>query len=138
MTSNNKKRISENINALAKYYGFKIKDIEEEAGVSQGYISRMSKKTTKDSNPVIDLLILASEKFHVSIDSLVSLIRTFIAYGGSGIQFNIFDASVLRDAQLHPEKYANLQVRVCGWNVRFTDLDPEAQETFIHQAETIA
>ena len=73
MTSNNKKRISENINALAKFYGFKIKDLEEEAGVSQGYISRLSKKTTKDSNPVIDLLILASEKFHVSIDSLISL-----------------------------------------------------------------
>ena len=69
---------------------------------------------------------------------LVSLIRTFIAHGGSGIQFNIFDAAVLRDAQAHPEKYENLQVRVCGWNVRFVDLSPEAQETFIRQAETIA
>ena len=69
------------------------------------------------------------------IGILVSLIRTFIAHGGSGIQFNIFDASVLRDAQVHPEKYANLQVRVCGWNVRFTDLAPEAQETFIREAE---
>ena len=72
------------------------------------------------------------------IGILVSLIRTFIAHGGSGIQFNIFDATVLRDAQVHPEKYANLQVRVCGWNVRFTDLDPDAQETFIRQAEAIA
>ena len=69
------------------------------------------------------------------IKILVSLIRTFIAHGGSGIQFNIFDASVLRDAQVHPEKYENLQVRVCGWNVRFTDLAPEAQETFIREAE---
>ncbi|MBR5024576.1 MAG: hypothetical protein IKX48_05890, partial [Victivallales bacterium] len=69
---------------------------------------------------------------------LVSLIRTFIAHGGSGIQFNIFDAAVLRDAQIHPERYANLQVRVCGWNVRFTDLTPEAQDTFIRQAEAIA
>ena len=68
---------------------------------------------------------------------LVSLIRTFIAHGGSGIQFNIFDAAVLRDAQAHPEKYDNLQVRVCGWNVRFNDLAPEAQETFIRQAETL-
>ena len=72
------------------------------------------------------------------IGVLVSLIRAFIAHGGSGIQFNIFDASVLRDAQIHPEKYQNLQVRVCGWNVRFTDLDPDAQETFIRQAELIA
>ncbi len=72
------------------------------------------------------------------IGILVSLIRTFIAHGGSGIQFNIFDANILRDAQKHPEKYENLQVRVCGWNVRFTDLTPEAQDTFIRQAECIA
>ena len=69
---------------------------------------------------------------------LVFLIRSFIARGGSGIQFNIFDAAILRDAQVHPEKYENLQVRVCGWNVRFTDLTPEAQETFIREAEAVA
>ncbi|MBR4220149.1 MAG: hypothetical protein IKR81_03270 [Victivallales bacterium] len=71
------------------------------------------------------------------IKVLTSIIRTFIAHGGSGIQFNIFDAAVLRDAQVHPEKYENLQVRVCGWNVRFNDLTPEAQETFIRQAEAL-
>ena len=73
MSNINKSRIGENINALAKYYGFKIKDIEEEAGVSQGYISRLSNKNSKDSNPVIDLLMIASEKFHVTIDSLIYL-----------------------------------------------------------------
>lgn len=72
------------------------------------------------------------------IGILVSIICNFIAHGGSGIQFNIFDAQILRDAQVHPEKYGNLQVRVCGWNVKFTDLPPEAQETFIRQAEAIA
>ena len=66
---------------------------------------------------------------------IAQIIRTFIRHGGSGIQFNIFDAAILRDAQKHPEKYGNLQVRVCGWNVRFTDLEPDAQETFIRQAE---
>ena len=69
---------------------------------------------------------------------LVSLIRAFIAHGGSGIQFNIFDASILRDAQVHPEKYENLQVRVCGWNVRFNTLSTDEQNTFIRQAEAIA
>lgn len=72
------------------------------------------------------------------IQALVSIIRAFIAQGGSGLQFNIFDVNTLRDAQAHPEKYANLQVRVCGWNVRFTDLRPEEQDTFIAQAENIA
>lgn len=69
----NKKRIGDNINALAKWYGFKIKDIEEEAGVSQGYLSRLSNKNSEDSNPIVDLLLVSSQKFHVSVDSLVSL-----------------------------------------------------------------
>lgn len=68
-----KRIIGDNIYFLAKYYGFSIKDIEEEAGVSQGYISRLRKKNSSDSNSVVDLLITASEKFHVSIDSLFSL-----------------------------------------------------------------
>ena len=72
------------------------------------------------------------------VQILAALIRSFIARGGSGIQFNIFDAAILRDAQVHPEKYENLQVRVCGWNVRFIDLTPEAQETFIREAEALA
>lgn len=69
---------------------------------------------------------------------LVSLIRTFLKHGGTGIHFNIFDADILRDAMKHPEKYENLQVRVCGWNVRFTDLSPAAQETFVREAESAA
>lgn len=79
MSNINKKRIGDNINALAKYYGFKIKDLEEEAGVSQGYISRLSNKNSKDSNPVIDLLMMASEKFRVTIDSLIYLDFTKLA-----------------------------------------------------------
>jgi len=69
----NKRQIAENITALAKWYGFRIKDIEAEAGVSPGYLSRMANKNSQDSNPIIDLLMLASRKFHVSVDSLMSM-----------------------------------------------------------------
>ncbi len=72
------------------------------------------------------------------IGVLTGIIRTFLARGGSGLQFNLFDAAELREAQRTPEKYAHLQVRVCGWNVHFTDLAPEAQQTFIDQAEALA
>ena len=71
------------------------------------------------------------------IQILSSVIRTFIAHGGSGLQFNIFDAEILREARRKPEKYESLQVRVCGWNSRFNDLTDEAQETFIKQAEAL-
>ena len=69
------------------------------------------------------------------IRAIVSLIRTYFALGGMAIQFNIFDAAALRDAQRNPEKYANLQVRVCGWNARFIDLSAAEQAVFIADAE---
>ncbi len=69
------------------------------------------------------------------IQTICSMIRSHFAPGGMAIQFNIFDAAELREAQRNPAKYANLQVRVCGWNVRFVDLSPEEQEIYITKAE---
>ena len=69
------------------------------------------------------------------IQTICSIIWSHFAQGGMAIQFNIFDAALLREAQRNPEKYANLQVRVCGWNVRFVDLAPEEQKIFITKAE---
>lgn len=63
--------------------------------------------------------------------AFMGMIRTYFAKGGFGIQFNIFDSRTLRDACLHPEKYATLQVRVCGWNVYFTSMSLYEQEQYI-------
>ena len=43
----------------------------------------------------------------------------------------------MKDAQAHPEKYRGLQIRVCGWNVRFTDMDRSEQDMYIRRAENI-
>ena len=67
--------------------------------------------------------------------ALLSLVKSYFKMGGMAIQFNIFDPSVLRKAQSEPEKYSTLQVRLCGWNVYFTDLSKEVQDEFILQAE---
>lgn len=72
-TTISRKRIGENIKALARWYGFKIGDIEKEAGVSQGYLSRLANDSRNDSSPIIDLLLTASDKFKVTIDSLASM-----------------------------------------------------------------
>jgi len=69
--------------------------------------------------------------------ALEGLIRSYFAQGGFGIQFNIFDVKTLRESQKHPERYATLQVRVCGWNVYFVNLSPPEQEMFIKQAEQL-
>lgn len=69
------------------------------------------------------------------LNLMKTIVRLFHRHGGSVVQFTVFSAEELREAQAHPEKYANLQVRVCGWNVRWNDLSPAEQEAFIRRAE---
>ena len=64
-----------------------------------------------------------------------ALIMAYLEGGGMSIQFNVFHTEMLRDAQKHPEKYRNLQVRVCGWNVLWNNLSAEDQEAYIRRAE---
>jgi formate C-acetyltransferase len=65
------------------------------------------------------------------LSALVALIKTFFAEGGYALQFNIFDAETLRDAQRNPERYASLQIRVTGWSVYFNTLSKYEQDQFI-------
>ena len=71
------------------------------------------------------------------LKAMRSLVEIFHRNGGSVIQFTVFSAEELRDAQAHPEKYENLQVRVCGWNVRWNDLCKSEQDAYIRRAENI-
>ena len=67
-----------------------------------------------------------------------TLLHTYMEQHGIAIQFNIFDAETLLDAQARPDKYQGLQVRVCGWNVHFTDLSRKEQDMFIRRAQSIS
>ena len=71
------------------------------------------------------------------LKAMRSLVEIFHRNGGSVIQFTVFSAEELKDAQLHPEKYENLQVRVCGWNVRWNDLCKAEQDAYIRRAENV-
>jgi formate C-acetyltransferase len=71
------------------------------------------------------------------LKAMRSLVEVFHRNGGSVIQFTVFSAEELRDAQAHPEKYENLQVRVCGWNVRWNDLSKTEQDAYIRRAENV-
>ena len=68
-------------------------------------------------------------------DDMISLVKTYVQHYGHAIQFNIFDAKVLRAAQEHPEQYRDLQVRVCGWNALWNSLTRQEQDNYIMQAE---
>lgn len=63
-----------------------------------------------------------------------ALLTTFMNKGGFAVHFNILSPDMLINAQKEPEKYRNLQIRLCGWNVRFVDLDKAQQDEFIKQS----
>ncbi len=84
----------------------------------------------------LDLGLLPSAvKGEDGLQSMYSLLMTFINRGGHAMHINVFDADMLRDAQKHPENYEDLQIRVCGWNVLFNNINKEEQDGFIRQAE---
>ncbi len=66
-----------------------------------------------------------------------SLLDVYMSNGGQSLQFNVFCAETLMDAQKNPEKYQNLQVRVCGWNVLWNNLSRAEQDSYILRAENI-
>ncbi len=69
------------------------------------------------------------------LDAFYGIIMTYLKMGGLAIHGNVFRPEDLRNAQRDPERYKNLQVRVCGWNAYFVNLSKYEQDAFILQAE---
>ena len=94
--------------------------------------------TAFSSDATLDLGLLPSAvKGDDGLEAMYGLLSTFIKRGGHGIHINVFDADTLRDAQKHPEKYQDLQIRVCGWNVLWNNINKVEQDGFIKQAESL-
>jgi pyruvate formate-lyase/glycerol dehydratase family glycyl radical enzyme len=70
-----------------------------------------------------------------SYDCLTSLIRSYFSLDGHHIQFNVVNAETLKDAQLHPELYRDLIVRVAGYSDYFNDLGEDLQNEIINRTE---
>ena len=66
-----------------------------------------------------------------------TLVEMFYAGGGVAMNINIVSPETLRDAQKHPERYENLQVRVAGWNIRWNDIPRKEQDEFIARIECV-
>ena len=85
---------------------------------------------------VLDLMLHSSAvKGEEGAEALYGILKTYIKQGGMAIQFNVLNPQTLRAAQLKPEFYPNLQVRLCGWNVYFVNLSKEEQNEFIQKCE---
>lgn len=85
---------------------------------------------------VLDLVLHSSSvKGEVGLEALEATLRAYVGQGGMAIQYSVLNAEELREAQLRPEAYQNLQVRVCGWNARFVSLSAVEQNEFILRSE---
>ncbi len=69
------------------------------------------------------------------INKFVSLIRSYFKLDGHHIQFNVISVETLREAQKHPEKHADLIVRVAGYSDYFNDLSEDLQNEIIKRTE---
>jgi formate C-acetyltransferase len=69
------------------------------------------------------------------LDALSNLLKTYFALGGQHLQLNIVDASILAEAQQHPDTYRTLSVRVVGYSAYFCSLTRDVQDDIIRRTE---
>ena len=68
---------------------------------------------------------------------LVHLLRGFQTLKGWHVQFNVVDSKTLLAAQLNPEDYKDLIVRVAGYSALFVTLDKATQDDIIQRTEYV-
>ncbi len=100
------------------------------------------KSVAKLDHVLCDNGTLFNQKFNPTVlkevtglRKLAALVKTYFDLKGMHIQFNVVSVDTLKDAQKHPEEYADLMVRVAGYSALFTTLDPAAQEDIIARTE---
>lgn len=105
----------------------------DKEGTTAHILSVTKLDTSKTPNgTILDIDLHSSAvKGENGINSMVSTLLSYFELGGFAVHYNVLDAAVLKDAKLNPEKYPNLQVRLCGWNVLFTRLSEKEQNEFI-------
>ena len=66
---------------------------------------------------------------------LGAVIRSYFLMGGQELQINCVSKDTLRDAQIHPENYESLVVRVSGYSAYYTKLSREIQDDILARTE---
>ncbi|WP_301861209.1 formate C-acetyltransferase/glycerol dehydratase family glycyl radical enzyme [uncultured Megasphaera sp.] len=94
-------------------------------------VAHLDQKNAKDGclyNIRFDPRSIQGEKGRAVLETII---RTYFKHMGEHIQVNVVDDKTLRDAQIHPENYRNLLVRVAGYLAYFVELDSDVQEALI-------
>lgn len=80
-------------------------------------------------------IVPSSVEGEAGLQALVALMKTFVTLDGIFMHIDVVSSDILREAQRHPERHANLAVRVSGWSARFVTLNKDWQEMIIGRTE---
>ncbi|MFX0073996.1 MAG: pyruvate formate lyase family protein [Candidatus Hermodarchaeota archaeon] len=70
-----------------------------------------------------------------NLEKFYHLLKAYFNKGGMQIQPNVVSTETLKDAQIHPENYTDLIVKVGGYNATFVDLGLPIQNDIIDRLE---
>lgn len=70
-----------------------------------------------------------------SVNTMKSLVKTYLKRGGFEIQINVTDKETLQKAMTNPEEYRDLIVRIGGYSNYFVRLSPNMQKEIILRTE---
>ncbi len=79
------------------------------------------------ANSVVNIILPSK----ISLDRCAGFLRAVACSAVQTLQLNCTSKEELLDAQVHPEKYPDLIVRVTGFSAKFTSLSPGWQEEVI-------
>ena len=71
------------------------------------------------------------------MDKLRDLTRVYFDNGGMEVQYNVVDTATLKAAQLDPDRYRDLVVRIAGYSAYFTELNKDLQDDIISRNENM-
>lgn len=69
------------------------------------------------------------------VHKLRDLVKVYMANGGAEIQFNVVSTETMRKAQVHPEEFRDLVVRIAGYSAYFIELSEDCQNDLIQRTE---
>ena len=107
----------------------------------QGVTALMLSAAKLNGNHIPNGSVLDAVLHHTAVrgesgmKAMLGTLTAFMESGGFAVHYNVLSAETLKDAQKNPEKYPNLQVRLCGWNALFNSLSLREQNEFIFKAE---
>jgi len=71
------------------------------------------------------------------VEKFYYLLKSYFEKGGMQIQPNVVSTETLKDAQIHPQNYTDLIVKVGGYNAPFVDLGVPIQNDIIDRLEHV-